>query len=154
LSGANGEDKIIDRKWDFRDGIVSHDISPAHEFVKAGNYEVCLSIKTAKGCESRICSVVKVEEVASTDASPIQIVSLYPTPVHESLKVVVLSKRNNIIATVSIVDAYGIVQKSKQITLIEGYNPFDVNVNSLTPGSYFIRVATQYGIVSKPFYKF
>lgn len=153
LSNIDATDKIIERRWDFRDGTSSNDISPAHEFAKSGNYEVCLSIKTAKGCESRACSLVKVEEITSTDVALVQIVSVYPTPAHESLKIVVLSKRNNINATVAIVNADGVVLKSKKTTLIEGYNPLELEVNRLAPGSYFIKVTTQYGVVSKPFYK-
>jgi PKD repeat protein len=147
------EDNIVERKWDFRDGTVSNDLSPAHEFAKPGNYEVCLTIKTARGCESRFCAVVKVEQVAPPDNDAIQIISLYPTQAHENLKVVVLSKRNNVLATVAIVDAYGVVRSSKQYTLVEGYNPLTIPVNRLTAGSYFIKVTTQFGVATKPFYK-
>ncbi|GEO11998.1 hypothetical protein SAE01_44940 [Segetibacter aerophilus] len=152
-SAIEANDNIVERKWDFRDGTVSSDLSPAHEFAKPGNYEVCLTIKTARGCESRFCAVVKVEQVAPPDNDAIQIVSLYPTQAHENLKVVVLSKHNNVLATVAIVDAYGVVRSSKQFTLVEGYNPLTIPVNKLTAGSYFIKVTTQFGVATKPFYK-
>jgi hypothetical protein len=65
LSVVSTGDEIIERQWEFRDGsaiIKTDDISVAHEFEKAGIYEVCLKIKTAKGCESRFCLAVKVGE--------------------------------------------------------------------------------------------
>ena len=153
LSSVSSNDNIVARKWDFRDGVTSNDESPVHEFDKPGTYEVCLYIKTAKGCESKTCSVVKVEEVPNSSIAPIQIVSLYPTPVHENLKVGVLSTHTNILATISIVNAHGIVLYTLKITLNQGNNAFSFPVKNLTPGSYFIKIMTQYGIVSKSFYK-
>lgn len=153
LSTKGTDDNIIERKWDFRDGSTSSDASPAHEFSKSGTYEVCLNIKTAKGCESRLCAVVKVEEVSQSHNAEIQITSLYPTPAHENIKAVIHSAFNNVNATISIVDEFGVIQSSKRITFIEGYNPISILISNLTPGSYFIRVATQYGIVSKLFFK-
>jgi PKD repeat protein len=153
LTTVDANDNIVERKWDFRDGMVSHDPSPAHEFAKPGNYEVCLTTRTARGCESKFCVVVKVEQVASSDNDPIQITSLYPTPAHENLKVVVLSKNNNVSAMVAIIDAYGVLQYSKQVELVEGYNPLTIPVNKLAAGSYFIKMTTQFGVFSKSFYK-
>lgn len=153
-SVLTANDKIVETKWDFRDGTTSNDASPAHEFARFGNYEVCLSIKTAKGCESRLCVAVKVEEAPSTDNNQIGIVSLYPSPVHEILKTVIYSKNNNTVATISIVNLDGIVQFIQQsVILTQGNNPLTVNVSRLPAGSYFYKVKTQYGIGNKVFYK-
>ena len=152
-SAIAANDNIVERRWDFRDGTTSNDVSPAHEFPKFGNYEVCLYIKTAKGCESRLCVSVKVEETPATD-NPVSIVSLYPSPVHENLKTVIYSKNNNIVATISIVNLEGVVQSIQQVvTLSQGNNPLTINVFRLPPGSYFYKIKTQYGTLSKLFYK-
>ncbi len=146
-------DNIIERKWDFKDGTSSTDVSPVHEFVKAGTYEVCQKIRTRNGCESHFCAVVKVEDVSAAGDPMIKIVSLYPLPVNENLKAVIFSKNNNVIATISIVNIYGIIQSTRQITLIAGFNPVAIPVNALLKGPYFIKVMTQYGTISKSFYK-
>ena len=146
-------DKVVEQKWEFRDGTTSTDISPAHEFSKPGTYEVCLTIKTAKGCESRFCSVVKAEEAINANNAEIEITSVYPTPAHENLKTVIYSARNNVNATISVVDEFGVVRSSQKTTLLQGYNPVNISVRNLTPGSYFIRVATSSAMLSKKFYK-
>ncbi len=147
-------DNIIERKWDFGDGTTSSDISPAHEFPHYGNYEVCLNIKTAKGCESKICVPVKVEETAPSNDISVIVVSLYPIPAHENLMAVVYSKNNNTQATVSILDIYGKVQFSQPVMLLQGNNSVKTRVYSLPAGSYFYKVTTRYGSISKSFYKF
>ena len=153
LTVIGRDDRIIERKWDFRDGTTSNEIAPLHEFQKAGIYEVCLIVKTANGCESKICSAVKVEEVPHTSDARIEIVSLYPSPVRETLKVVLFSKHNNIPATVSIIDERGVVQYSSQLTLLEGYNPMAIQVSNLKPGSYAFKVTTRFGSVTKRVFK-
>lgn len=154
-SVVTASDNIVERKWDFRDGTTSNDVSPAHEFAKFGTYEVCLYIKTAKGCESRLCVAVKVDERATTDNDPISIVSVYPSPAREILKTVISSKNNNIVANISVVNLDGVVVQSLQqvVTLSQGNNPFTMNVYRLSTGSYFYKVKTQYGTLSKLFYK-
>lgn len=146
-------DNIIERKWDFRDGSTSNDVSPAHEFAKFGNYEVCLNIKTASGCESRLCVAVKVDEAPVTD-NPVSIVSLYPSPAREMLKSVIYSKNNNIAANISIVNLDGVIQPVQlAVVLAQGNNPISLNVFRLPAGSYFYKVKTQYGTLTKIFYK-
>ncbi len=152
-STITANDNIIERKWNFGDGAASNDISPAHEFPHYGNYEVCLSIKTAKGCESKVCVPVKVEENAPTNDAQVTVVSLYPVPAHENVMAVIYSKNDNVQATVSIVDIYGKVQSSQQVTLLQGNNSIKTRVYTLPAGSYYYKITTKYGALSKSFYK-
>jgi len=57
-------DSIILRKWMFGDGSVleGKEISPLKEFKDTGLYNVCLLIKTKKGCESKTCITVIVRD--------------------------------------------------------------------------------------------
>jgi PKD repeat protein len=51
-------DSIISRKWVFGDSsapLTGNQADPWHEYKKAGTYNVCLTIKTKKGCESTYC---------------------------------------------------------------------------------------------------
>ncbi len=155
LSAISPGDEIVERQWDFRDGspiVKTKDISLSHEFAKPGIYEVCLKIKTAKGCESRFCLAVKVGEKETNEAS-IKIVSLYPMPVHEQLKALVYSRNDRILATISIVDVYGQIKWTKQVWLAKGNNPFEIPTGALLPGPYFFRVVTGFGIKSQRIYK-
>jgi PKD repeat protein len=152
-SVTTATDNIIERKWNFGDGTTSSDIAPAHEFPHYGNYEVCLTIKTAKGCESKVCVPVKVEETSQSNDASIIIVSLYPIPVHENLMAVIYSKTNNIQTTISILDLYGKVQLSQLVNLSQGNNSIKTRVLALPAGSYYYKVTTPYGVISKSFYK-
>lgn len=156
LSVVSPGDQIIESQWEFRDGspaIKTHDISLLHEFEKPGLYEVCLKIKTAKGCESKFCLAVRVGEEENSGEKAVKIISLYPVPVHTELRALIYSRENNIPATISIVDVYGQVKWSKQVRLAKGNNPFEIPTGGLLPGPYFIRLVTGYGVQSKRIYK-
>lgn len=53
-------DSIISRKWTFGDGtsLIGNQADTIHAYAKPGVYNVCLTIKTKKGCESSSCQTV------------------------------------------------------------------------------------------------
>lgn len=57
-------DSILLRKWIFGDGSIleGREISPLKEFKDTGVYNVCLYIKTQKGCESKVCATIIVRD--------------------------------------------------------------------------------------------
>lgn len=66
-SVASG-DSIVSRIWRMGDGTVidGNKTNFTHEYKKAGRFEVCLSIKTKKGCENKICRVIEIPELQNT----------------------------------------------------------------------------------------
>ena len=64
-SEAGNGDNIIHRTWYFGDGTpaVSDKVDPTHTFPRDGSYEVCLVIKTAAGCESKVCKPIVIPPV-------------------------------------------------------------------------------------------
>ncbi len=46
--------------WNFGDGSTSTAASPAHTYLKPGNYKVCLSVNGVNGCVADICSEQKI----------------------------------------------------------------------------------------------
>lgn len=149
-------DEVVERQWEFRDGtqaVITHDVSVVHEFANPGLYEVCLKIKTAKGCESRFCLPIRVGEGEHQEEGSVKIASLYPTPVHNELKAIIYSRLDHIPATISIVDIYGQVKWTKQVWLVQGNNPFEIPTSSLLPGPYFIRVMSSFGVQSRLIHK-
>lgn len=55
-------DVIVKRIWQFGNGdkLDGNNIEPIYTYTKGGRYEVCLTIVTQKGCESKICRIVEI----------------------------------------------------------------------------------------------
>jgi PKD repeat protein len=158
MSWVPVNDTIIERKWDFGDGtpiLSGNVINPLHEYLHYGIYTVCLKIKTARGCEARLCAPVRVTDSLNTpvNTAPIKIVSLYPNPVMVQMNTVVWSLHNNVNATLAIYDIYGVKKWSLNKVLLQGNNVTVVPTANLMAGPYFFRVTTIYGIQSRQFYK-
>ncbi len=60
-------DSIISRKWNFGDStiIIGNVVSPVHQYQFPGSYNVCLTIKTANGCEETICRLIALSIAAN-----------------------------------------------------------------------------------------
>lgn len=67
-SEAMINDTIISRKWEFGDGstLLGNVVDPTKVYTNPGSYNVCLTIKTAKGCENKICKIVIATQVPSS----------------------------------------------------------------------------------------
>ncbi len=60
-SQFSANDSIISRTWSFGDStelLTGNRLDPTHAYTKPGIYNVCLSIKTKNGCESKYCSSI------------------------------------------------------------------------------------------------
>jgi len=57
-------DSIFQRIWKFGDGssLDGNQVNPLKEYRENGTYNVCLSIRTLKGCEKTICVTVTVKD--------------------------------------------------------------------------------------------
>ncbi len=57
-------DSIVQRIWKFSDGfsLDGNQVNPSREFKDSGNYTVCLSVRTAKGCEKQYCFNLTVRD--------------------------------------------------------------------------------------------
>ncbi len=54
-------------EWDFGDGGSSTEQNPVHQYLVAGSYEVCLTVETEHGCESKICDTIDILEISLLD---------------------------------------------------------------------------------------
>ncbi len=63
-SSFNPGDSIIQRYWKFGDNsyLEGNQISPVKQFQYNGKYEVCLKIKTARGCEKTACFSLEIKD--------------------------------------------------------------------------------------------
>ncbi len=155
---AAPNDSIISRKWSFGDGDSAYrSVDPIHIYKKTGIYNVCLSIKTAKGCESKICKTIVLNDslpnFGGSILEPVKIIILYPNPAHEKLNAIVWNLNISTTAELSIVDIYGQIKWSNKIILVKGNNNFNINVTMLANGPYFLKVSTAFGVISRRFYK-
>ena len=151
-------DSIISRKWSFGDGDSAYRlVDPIHIYKRTGVYNVCLNIKTARGCESKICKTIVLNDslpnFGGSILEPVKIIILYPNPAHEKLNTVVWNLNTTTPAELSIVDIYGQKKWSNKVTLVKGNNSFDMNVSMLANGPYFLKVSTAFGVVTRRFYK-
>lgn len=157
MSWASVGDTIVERKWNFGDGspVVTGNVSSVlKEFNRPGTYSVCLTTKTAKGCESKVCVSVKIEDSTNrAETAPIKIVTLYPAPVRNQMTTEVWSLHNNVSATLGVYDIYGVKKWEQHKLLQQGVNVTVVPTSALLPGPYFFKVTSMYGTQSRQFYK-
>lgn len=68
ISTPGINDTIISRKWVFGDStapLTGNAVDPQHQYAQPGVYNVCLTIKTSKGCERTYCAIVTATNVNS-----------------------------------------------------------------------------------------
>ncbi|MEO9891003.1 PKD domain-containing protein [Aurantibacter sp.] len=77
-SNSTDDNKITSFKWDFKDGSTATSSNPSHTFIKAGEYNVLLTIKDEEGLSSNKTVTIKVSEPAENEA-PNAVASATPT---------------------------------------------------------------------------
>lgn len=150
------EDKIVSRRWDFGNGRVidGNNVKTEMQYPFGGKFNVCLTIKTAKGCESKICQTVEVRQgQAPVDSSRVWLVKYYPNPAITQLFATIFSPKENEEVELAIVDVYGIVKWTNKVKVPKGYSTYTLNTSALLPGPYLLRVRSAYGVQSRSFYK-
>ena len=157
-SKAQAGDSIIQRNWNFGDStsLQGNEISPLKEYAKIGFYQACLQIKTAKGCEAKICNEVTIRDTTTTPQSSIdyvKIISINPNPVITKMMLTVWNRNNNVETEISIYDIYGNAKLTLKKLLAEGNNIIEIATDQLYHGPYFLRISTKNGKDSRQFYK-
>jgi gliding motility-associated-like protein len=70
-SAVNFTDASVDAvswQWNFGDGSTASVQNPAHQYLAPGEYEVCLTVENANGCENEICYPIEVIAYSILDA--------------------------------------------------------------------------------------
>ncbi len=70
-------------------------------------------------------------------------INAYPNPASTSLTVNVKANESQKAASVALIDALGRIVWSEKRALLEGFNQFDIDVNNISNGLYFLRVDNQ-----------
>ena len=131
-------DEVADYRWTFGDGTSATGREVTHTYGTAGDFEVCLYIKTRSGCETRICNTVRVPG----NNEP----QLYLTP-NPVIDVVTVHFRSTHTETVNIkiVNSNGVPVRSYTRSVTVGPNTWTHDLSSLLAGvySYNIQSANQ-----------
>ena len=144
--GISNNNAAMNYYWSFGDGTNITGQNATHTYAQAGQYEVCLTIKTNEGCETHICKKIAVE------GSRQSTLELSPNPVIEILHVLFWSNRNEPVA-IKILNSNGSVVKSSQKNVSYGSNAWDFNLSGLQAGIYSIVVQSANQQASGIFFK-
>ena len=137
---------VIGYRWTFGDGSGASGRDATHTYNQPGSYEVCLTIKTQQGCETRICKKL----VVPGDARPVLHVS--PNPVANVMHLLFNSTHNEPV-NIKIVNAFGVTVKSYTRNAATGNNNWDFDLSTLTPGSYTVYIQSPNQFSSQLFIK-
>jgi PKD repeat protein len=125
----NPNDQPLSFRWTFGDGTTAVGREVSHTYQRAGEFDVCLYIKTALGCETRICKKVRVPG----NNQPALVIT--PNPVHNILHALFFSTYTEPV-TIKLVNQNGVVIRTITRNAVIGPNNWDFDVANLTPGVY------------------
>lgn len=142
----NPNDNVVGYRWTFGDGSSAVGQEVEHTFTPGTNPEVCLYIKTEKGCEARICKSLRLP------GPNIPVLQLTPNPVLSNLHVVFISTASETV-TIRIVNSFGVVIRTYVKNVTIGPNIWDFDLSSLLTGVYSFSVQSSGQLASSIFLK-
>jgi PKD repeat protein len=122
-------DEVIGYRWTFGDGSSATGRVVTHTYAQAGDYQVCLYIKTRLGCETRICNTVRVP---GNNEPQLQ---LTPNPVINTVTVNFRSTHTETV-NIKIVNSNGVPVRSYTRSVTVGPNTWSHDLSSLLTGVY------------------
>lgn len=120
--------------WDFGDGTTSTLQNPSHTFATAGNYSVALYVENLNKSWDEISNPITLSTMGLADNTK-ELFQLYPNP-SNSIVTISLSKSASKVS-------YQIIDYSGKIVLEQELSDsqlFNVNVENLSTGLYFIKI--------------
>ena len=142
----NLNDPVAGYSWTFGDGSSATGNVVTHTYNQPGAYEICLTIKTEHGCETRICKKINVPDNTQS------VLQLSPNPVVNELHVLFYSTHTESV-NIRIVNAYGVIVRNYIRNAIIGANNWDLDVATLTPGAYTLYIQSPNQLSSQLFIK-
>lgn len=139
---ATANYSIMQQKWTFEKlngsaaPVVINHFNPVYVFPDTGAYRVCLRAVSWGGCVKEYCDVVRVYGITPPAVCMLQ---AYPNPAHNQVSVNVQLAQSELI-TASVYSTQNILLLRKVQQGFMGNNLVNLNVSSLSPGFYTIRV--------------
>ena len=142
----NPDDPVAGYRWTFGDGSAATGREVTHQYNAPGTYEVCLTIKTQRGCETRICKPLHVPGNAQIA------LQITPNPVINIMHVLFYSTHNEAVM-IKVVNGYGVVVRTWTRNATQGANNWDLDVSALPAGAYTLYVQSPNQLSSQLFIK-
>jgi PKD repeat protein len=142
----NPDDPVAGYRWTFGDGSAASGKEVTHQYNAPGTYEVCLTIKTQRGCVTRICKPLHVPGNAQVA------LQISPNPVLNTMHVLFYSTHNEPVV-LKIVNSSGVVVRSWTRNATQGANNWDFDVSALGAGAYTLYVQSPNQLSSQLFIK-
>ena len=142
----NPDDPVVAYRWTFGDGSVATGREVTHQYNVPGTYEVCLTIKTQRGCETRICKPLHVP--GNTQVA----LQITPNPVINTMHLLFYSTHNEPVI-IKVVNGYGVVVRTWSRNATQGANNWDLDVSTLPAGAYTLYVQSPNQLSSQLFIK-
>jgi hypothetical protein len=129
----NRNDEVIGYRWTFGDGTSATGREVTHTYQTAGDFEVCLYIKTRLGCETRICNTIRVPGNNEPQ------LHLTPNPVISTVTVVFRSTHTETV-NIRIVNPNGVPVRNFTRSVTVGPNTWTHDLTTLPTGVYSYHV--------------
>jgi PKD repeat protein len=142
----NPNDEVLFYRWTFGDGTSTLGREVTHTYNVAGEYRVCLNIKTRLGCETVICKTVRVPG----NNQPALV--LTPNPVVTLLHAQFFSTHTEQV-TIKILNGFGTVVRTYSRNANVGSNNWDFDLATLLPGVYSFVIQSPNQLASAIFIK-
>ncbi len=143
---TNPNDHAVSYQWSFGDGSSANGQDVAHTFRPGTNFNICLMINTAQGCESRICKRIVMP------GPNLPTLQLSPNPVISNLHVVFTSNYSETV-NIRIINVSGLTVKTYVRNVTTGPNAWDFDLSGLLPGIYNFIVQSSDQLASSLFLK-
>ena len=142
----NPNDPVVGYRWSFGDGSGASGREATHTYNQPGSYEVCLTIKTQRGCETKICKKLNVPG----NTQPVLHIS--PIPVVNVMNLLFYSTHTEPV-TIRIVNGFGVIVKKYTRNASTGANNWNFDLSTLTAGSYTLYIQSPNQLSSQVFIK-
>jgi PKD domain. len=139
-------DEVLGYWWTFGDGTTAVGRNVTHSYQQAGRYEVCMFIKTRKGCETKVCQTVRFP---GTNQPAI---TFTPNPVNDFLRIGFTSTQTEQV-NITILSITEAQVRSFVKDAVEGTNIWDFDLSNLIPGMYTVGVQSSAQLASAVFIK-
>ena len=142
----NPDDPVVGYRWTFGDGSAGAGREVTHQYNAPGSYEVCLTIKTQRGCETRICKPLHAP--GNTQIA----LQITPNPVINIMHVLFYSTHNEPVI-IKVVNGYGVVVRTWTRNATQGTNNWEFDVSTLPAGAYTLYIQSPNQLSSQLFIK-
>jgi hypothetical protein len=142
----NPNDEAIAYRWTFGDGSTATGREVTHTYNQGGSYQVCLTIITRLGCETRVCKTVRVP--GNNEPA----LHLTPNPVVNVLNVDFRSTHTEQV-NIKILNGFGVPVRTYVRNVTVGPNNWNVELAALMPGIYTFIVQSSNQLASAIFIK-